>query len=338
MAKIKSVLFKMRWWILAYTSLIFFSMIAFLAIVVLQLEPNSQAEQTPNPPALPALVEMPTDTPETTIPHEATSTSQSFTAPATSADTIREMGYVEHVTDGDSIRIMIDGVVHELRYIGIDAPEVGMPYSKESTAANQLLVESQVVELESDITNTDPYGRLLRYVFLLDGRFVNAELVRLGMATAEEYPPDVKYQAVIKSSEHAAIEAGIGLWAPISTSTQEMDLEPNVSIQIDLSCSQFNAPGNDNQNKNEEYVCFINSGPSSIELQGWVIHDTYGWSYEFPIFTLESSANVRVLTGCGADTSSDLHWCKDETAIWNNDGDCVTLLDVDGNEVVNYCY
>jgi endonuclease YncB( thermonuclease family) len=338
MAKMKSIIFKMRWWILAVTSLIIFSIMAFLAVAVSLVEPNPQVVQTPIPQTSPVLVRIYTDTPETTLPPKATSTMQIITATATSMTPIREMGYVEQVIDGDSIKVVIDGVVHELRYIGIDAPEVGMPYSEESTAANQLLVESQVVELEGDITNRDSYGRLLRYVFLLDGRFVNAELVRLGMAAAEEYPPDVKYQAVISKSEQEAIEAGIGLWEPVSTSTQEVNQEPVVSIQIDPSCSQFNAPGNDNQNKNEEYVCLINSAPKSIALQGWVIHDEYGWSYEFPIFNLESNARVRVLTGCGVDTSSELYWCKDETAIWNNDGDCVTVLDGDGNEVVKFCY
>jgi hypothetical protein len=102
--------------------------------------------------------------------------------------------------------------------------------------------------------------------------------------------------------------------------------------------SQFNSPGNDNENKNEEYVCLANVGSNSADLSGWSIQDQYGWTYQFPTFSLNATSFVKIRTGCGTDSQQDLYWCKDETAVWNNDGDCVFLMNPDGQLVAEYCY
>ena len=87
---------------------------------------------------------------------------------------------VVEVVDGDTINVEIDGTVYAVRYIGIDCPETRHPYEPvewmgpEATEANRQLVENKTVYLEKDVSETDRYGRLLRYVFLADGTFVNA--------------------------------------------------------------------------------------------------------------------------------------------------------------------
>ena len=63
-----------------------------------------------------------------------------------------------------------------------------------------------------DVSDTDQYGRLLRYVYVGD-MFVSAELVRRGFATAWTYPPDVAFSGVFVQLESEAREAGRGLWA-----------------------------------------------------------------------------------------------------------------------------
>jgi micrococcal nuclease len=64
------------------------------------------------------------------------------------------------------------------------------------------------------VSETDRYGRLLRYVFLADGTFVNGELVRQGYAQAITYAPDVKYQELLRALEREARDAERGLWRP----------------------------------------------------------------------------------------------------------------------------
>jgi endonuclease YncB( thermonuclease family) len=247
-----------------------------------------------------------------------------------------ETALVVQVLDGDTIEVLVEGVAQRLRYIGIDSPEDGQPYSVEAEALNRALVEGKQVILEKDVSETDRFERLLRYVFLLDGTFVNAELVRLGMAHAAAYEPDTSYQGYFEEMQALAQEQGLGIWGqPEPTATNPVVGE---GLIIDPACSQFNAPGNDNDNKNEEYVCVVNLGAEGIDISGWVLHDAYGWKYTFPIFVLRAGTGVLVRTGCGEDTESDLHWCREETAVWNNDGDCANLLDAAGELVYQYCY
>ena len=119
---------------------------------------------------------------------------------------------VVRVIDGDTIEIA--GGAH-VRYIGIDTPETypeKEPYGAEAKAKNIELVEGKLVTLEQDVSDTDRYGRLLRYVYV-DGVFVNGELVRLGYARAKAYPPDTRYQWQLEHLEKEAKAAKLGIWA-----------------------------------------------------------------------------------------------------------------------------
>ena len=124
----------------------------------------------------------------------------------------QERALVVRVIDGDTIEI---GTGQRVRYIGIDTPEVHPQvecYGLEAWARNRELVEGKVVRLEKDVSGTDRYGRLLRYVHV-DGLLVNAELVRLGCARAIAYPPDTKHQSLLERLERESREAGMGMWA-----------------------------------------------------------------------------------------------------------------------------
>ena len=122
-----------------------------------------------------------------------------------------DIARVVEVIDGDTITI--EGG-YRVRYIGIDTPEIypGLEaYGQEAWQANRRLVGDKRVRLERDISETDKYGRLLRYVYI-DDILVNAELVRLGLAQAKTYPPDTKYQAYLEKLESEARQAGRGMW------------------------------------------------------------------------------------------------------------------------------
>ncbi len=118
---------------------------------------------------------------------------------------------VVRVIDGDTIEIA--GGAH-VRYIGMDTPETYPKvefYGPEAKAKNIELVEGKLVTLEKDVSETDRYGRLLRYVYV-DGVFVNGELVRLGYAEAVSYPPDTRYQWQLEQLEKEAKAAKLGIW------------------------------------------------------------------------------------------------------------------------------
>ncbi|MCA9998255.1 MAG: thermonuclease family protein, partial [Anaerolineales bacterium] len=89
---------------------------------------------------------------------------------------------VDFVIDGDTVDVLLGGESYRVRYIGVDTPERDEPFYAEATAANAALVDGAEVILVRDVSETDQYGRLLRYVYLPNGTFVNAELVAQGYA------------------------------------------------------------------------------------------------------------------------------------------------------------
>lgn len=126
---------------------------------------------------------------------------------------------VSKVVDGDTIELT-DG--QTVRLIGIDTPETVDPrrpvgcFGKEaSNEAKKILLGKEVI-LQKDVSETDKYKRLLRYVFLPleDGQtlFVNDYLVREGFAKVLTYPPDVKYNEQFRLAESEARENKRGLW------------------------------------------------------------------------------------------------------------------------------
>lgn len=135
----------------------------------------------------------------------------------------RQLVKVLYIIDGDTI--VIEGK-NTVRYIGIDTPETKHPtkslqcFGEEASKKNKELVEGKFVFLEKDISETDQYKRLLRYVWLADpnnasseGIFVNDYLVRQGYAHVSTFPPDVKYTQQFLRAEQEARKDNRGLWS-----------------------------------------------------------------------------------------------------------------------------
>lgn len=129
---------------------------------------------------------------------------------------------VTKVIDGDTIEIKSDGLILKVRLIGIDTPETVDPrrpvgcFGKKASAETKRLIEGKHVILTKDVSETDKYNRLLRYVFLPIGEgenlFVNDYLIRQGFAKILTYPPDIKYDARFLQAEKEARDNLRGLW------------------------------------------------------------------------------------------------------------------------------
>jgi endonuclease YncB( thermonuclease family) len=120
-----------------------------------------------------------------------------------------EQARVVEVIDGDTIDVEIDGEVVRVRYIGMNTPERDEVCSREATEANAALVSGQTVTMVRDVSNTDRFDRLLRYVYVGD-IMVNAMLVQQGWAEAVQYPPDTAFFDSFVQLEQAAAAASIG--------------------------------------------------------------------------------------------------------------------------------
>lgn len=132
---------------------------------------------------------------------------------------------VTKVIDGDTIWVDINGKEEKVRFIGVNCPEYTTKieeYGKEATeyTTNELL--GKKVYLQKDISQTDDYNRLLRYVWLekidtineenIENYLFNAKLVINGYAQSNYYKPDISLQNYLEKFEKESKEQKIGIW------------------------------------------------------------------------------------------------------------------------------
>lgn len=139
-----------------------------------------------------------------------------------------QLFYVDKAIDGDTLKLS-NG--EHVRLIGIDTPESRynnklvrdskrsrkdidtiLKMGKEASNFTKSLVEAKRVRLVFDVQKHDKYGRLLAYVYLEDGTFVNAKIVEEGYAQVMTVPPNVKYSQTFLKMERAARDNARGLW------------------------------------------------------------------------------------------------------------------------------
>ncbi len=121
---------------------------------------------------------------------------------------------VKRVVDGDTLLLTNQ---ERVRLIGVDTPETKHPqkpvhyFGKEASLFTRRMVEGKRVRLEYDWQKRDKYGRLLAYVYLIDGTFLNAEIIKQGYGFAyTKYP--FKYLEEFRRYEKEARENRRGLW------------------------------------------------------------------------------------------------------------------------------
>jgi len=136
--------------------------------------------------------------------------------------------YVSKAIDGDTLELSSG---EHVRLIGIDTPESRynsklardsrrsskdtdtiLKMGKSASVFTRRLVEGRRVRLVFDVQKHDKYGRLLAYVYLEDGTFVNAKIIEEGYAQVMTIAPNVKYAQTFLRLEREAREKGKGLW------------------------------------------------------------------------------------------------------------------------------
>jgi len=140
---------------------------------------------------------------------------------------------VIEVVDGDTIKVDIEGIVYTVRYIGIDTPETKHPskpvefFGAEASKKNEELLKDRKVLLFKDISETDKYNRLLRYVFV-ENMFINYQLVYQGYAYSSSYPPDVSCSELFLEAQQSAKDNLRGLWLE---PTEEAETEVQKAVE-----------------------------------------------------------------------------------------------------------
>ncbi len=241
---------------------------------------------------------------------------------------------VVSITDGDTLDVQADdGSIFEVRIIGTNSPESGECFADEATQVLATLAPvGSTIGMTSDVSDLDQFDRLLRYLWV-GSLSINEETVRRGAALSRSYAPDTAMTERFDDAQAAARDAQLGLWSPTACGPRAEAMLGIVEVMAD-------APGNDNENLNGEWIAIRNQGSTAVDLTGWGIKDeSASHRYVFPAsFTLFPGETVTVMTGCGLDFDTDLYWCNPGSAVWNNDGDTAFLLDPNGNTHVAYSY
>ena len=293
--------------------------------------PSPTAPQTDLPTAtMPA--ESETDV-STFLPYQSSNTMEAAACITSTAKV--QTATVILVIDGDTIDVSIDSVEQRVRYIGIDSPEIDFPLGAEAQAENAKLVEGQEVLLITDISETDQYHRLLRYV-IANKVFVNEALVRSGFAMSKGYTPDTACQEVFDQAEAGAKSAGLGLWAPTP-------LSPPGSAATDISTGGLVIQyiffdGLVRRVESDEYAEITNTGGTAIDLTSWRLNaGNPGQDFVFPSYMIEPGQSCRVYTNETHDESGGFSFASKDP-VWNNQGDCGYLYDPQGKLIDDYCY
>lgn len=134
-----------------------------------------------------------------------------------------EQYQVVKVLDGDTFQIKINKEIATVRMLGIDTPETVDPrkgiqcYGKQASDKTKELLLGKYVSLSTDPSqdNTDKYGRILAYVNIKDGIFINQYLLEYGYAREYKYKFNYQKRKEFKKLENLAKKKKIGLWGSI---------------------------------------------------------------------------------------------------------------------------
>jgi endonuclease YncB( thermonuclease family) len=174
-----------------------------------QAPPTTTATQETPTPTLtligqPPLASSPAQTPSPTLPASTPFPLACLTnSPAM-------QGKVVDVVDGITVRVLIDGLVYTVRYIGVVLPEYE-GIAQTAAAINGEMVYLKDVSLVGEGIDKDLNGRLLRYVILGD-RLINLSLLQQGLVTVDQSASTLSCAQDFKQAEDAARAAQLGIW------------------------------------------------------------------------------------------------------------------------------
>ena len=233
------------------------------------------------------------------------------------------------IIDGDTIETDNH---QKIRYIGINAPELGQPYGEDAKNFNDNLVNGKTVTIIFDQQTKDQYGRMLGYIYV-ENIFVNKVLVEKGWAISEAIPPNTLHKEDFLQAEKQAHQKCQGLWADTCM--------PKVVSCIKIVTIHFDAAGIDDINLNDEWIEITSSCPNVLSLSGWLLKDSSAQNnYVFSDISLDPGKSLKLHSGCGTNSVSDIYWqCpQKQHAIWNNTGDEAMLFDSHGKLLSDYSY
>jgi micrococcal nuclease len=232
--------------------------------------------------------------------------------------------WVESVYDGDTFTLDSRDKVR-LRWVNTPELRPLEPFGEEAKRFATDYLERRQVKLSPADNPRDSYGRLVAGVTTEAGD-LSIALVEAGLAHVFIIPPDDTDLTALLAAQGRAREARRGIW---STDAYRGALH--------ITSFHANAPGEDNENLNGEYLRICNITTAPVSLEGWKLRNNAGISYPLPAVKVPAGYTVQVRSGTGLD-SIDPRWqlevhLRAPQEVWDNDGDRATLVGPDGHDV-----
>lgn len=230
-------------------------------------------------------------------------------------------GVIIAVYDGDTFTLDNGD---KIRLRGANTPELKPKeaFGIEARDAVRDLILNQKVTLSYGSVERDGYGRLIAAVQFED-QDVATYLLEKGLAHAFFIPPEeLDTVALLKAQEKAQTQ-GIGLWSI-----------PRYQSSVHMTSFHANAPGNDNDNINGEYIRVTNTTLQALNLNEFHIQNLKGYTYPFPDLTVPPGHTVKVHSGRGYNQTNPAKqleiYLGSTRPIWNNEKDQATIYDSKG--------
>lgn len=230
------------------TSSYVISAFAGLSLIIFLVSFTNEPAPTASPTSVNTTVESPTDKVEEETPEaettEVVNASKDVTKPEETPKEIEEANNngrlpatLIEVTDGDTLKVEVEGREEKVRLLLIDTPETvhpdkeEQPFGKDASNFVKKQVAKGKIELELDVSERDKYGRLLAYVWIND-KMLNEQLLEYGLArVAYIYPPNTKYVDQFEEIQKSAQKEAKGIWSIENYVQEEGFVEPEPIIE-----------------------------------------------------------------------------------------------------------
>ena len=303
-----------------------------LAFAMLMVTACGTVPAVPTQTVAPSEAPIPTDTP---LPAP-------MMIPTTTLKPRQVRGEVVRVLDSDTIEVNVDGEILKVCYVLIIPPKSDDELVEQALEANRQLVEGQNVILEARPDDKDQPNCSFRYVFLEDGTFVNAEMLRLGLAKYTSSLP-LEYGEELDSAQQEAMALGIGVWSeePEATSTTATTSVESFALG-DIRITDLSYIGVKDEYIEIQYKPLFGKPIVDLhDLSGWqIVAEGTGKVFVFP-------QGVELLGGstCRIYTDEPVLTCDrrelsfmSSTEVWRDEGDCAYLFNPDSELEAKYCY
>ncbi|MBX2800805.1 MAG: thermonuclease family protein [Myxococcales bacterium] len=231
---------------------------------------------------------------------------------------------VRSVYDGDTVTLSNGDKV---RLLGANTPEMRPlePYAQEAQQFAERFVMGQPVTLIPDDDDRDGYGRILADLGTPEGTLSEA-LLREGLAHVFLIPPVQGDPAALLAAEAHARSQRLGIWSI-----------PRMQGGFLITSFHANAPGDDNDNVNGEYLRLCNVSGETADTAGWRLMDLSGDTHTLPRLEVPAGHTVTVRSGVGKLQSNPARqlmiFLGSSRPLWNNREEHVVLYAPDGSRV-----